>query len=170
MIGLITSKFAPSLFISQRLNTVAEIPELGRRWGMNRIGAAAASADELRAVPVITGELETLPIGETPFKTRAHQAAIVRNAVLSTELVRTHIVACRKMTAEMLEAFSATWAREAIPIEPGVNCYDRMKLTRNQIRLSVARMTSAFTAVASSAVFSDEWCGASTGNFFFRTR
>ena len=147
----------PSLVIRQRLNTVAEISELCRRWGMNRIRAPAARADKPRAVPAIAGELETLPINETLFKTSAHQATIVGNAVERAELVRAHIVTRGKMTAEMLEVLPAPWATEAITIEPGVNRRDRMKLTRIQIRLSIARMTSALTAVASSAVFSDEW-------------
>lgn len=94
----------------------------------------------------------------------------MRNSVESAELVRAHIVTRGKVTAEMLEAFTAPWAWEAIPVEPGVNRRDRMKLTRIQIRLSIARMKSALAAVSSSAVFSDEWRGASTGNFFFRTR
>jgi hypothetical protein len=137
------SRFAPSLVIPHRLNTVAEISELCRRWRMNRIRAPAASADEPRAVTAVAGELETLPSNETPFKTSAHQAAIVGNAVESAELVRAYMVTRGKMTAEMLEVLPALWAREAITIEPGINRRDRMKLTRIQIRLSIARMTSA---------------------------
>jgi hypothetical protein len=76
----------------------------------------------------------------------------VGNAVLSAELVCTHIVTRGKMTAEMLEAFTAPWARKAISIEPGVNRRDRMKLSRIQIRLSITRMTSALSAVPWSAV------------------
>jgi len=32
------------------------------------------------------------------------------------------------MTAEMLEALAAPWAKQAIAIEPGVDLRDRMKL------------------------------------------
>ncbi len=109
---------------------------------MNRIGASAASADELRAVPAIAGELETLPINQTFLQPNPHQPAVVRNAVERTELVGAHIVTRGKMTAEMLEALPAPWAREALAIEPGVNFRDRMKLTRVQICLSVTRMTA----------------------------
>ena len=155
----------PSLVIRQRLNTVAEISELCRRGGMNRIRAPAARADKPRAVAAIAGELETLPINETLFKTSAHQATIVGNAVERAELVRAHIVTRGKMTAEMLEVLPAPWATEAITIEPGVNRRDRMKLTRIQIRLSIARMTSALTAVASSAVFRMNGASRRIGNF-----
>ena len=76
-------------------------------------------------------ELETLPDRRTPFKTRAYQAAIVRNSVESAELVRAHIVTRGKVTAEMLEAFTAPWAWEAIPVEPGVNRRDRIKIDQD---------------------------------------
>jgi|HubBroStandDraft_6_1064221.scaffolds.fasta_scaffold519731_2 hypothetical protein len=39
------------------------------------------------------------------------------------------------MTAEMLEAFPALWAKEAILAEPGVNFRDRMKLIRAKMKL-----------------------------------
>jgi hypothetical protein len=66
--------FAPSLAISQWLNMVAKISLLRSRWGMNRIGAAATRADKLRAMSVIAGELEPLPIHESLFQTNAHQS------------------------------------------------------------------------------------------------
>ena len=34
-----------------------------------------------------------------------------------------------KMTAEMLEAIAAPWAKQTLAIEPGVDLRDRMKLT-----------------------------------------
>jgi len=70
-----------------------------------------------------------------------------------------------EVTAEMLEAFTAPWAWEAIPVEPGVNRRDRMKLARTQIRLSIARHS---TVVASSAVF--RMNGAAVNRDFFCTR
>jgi hypothetical protein len=59
------------------------------------------------------------------------------------------------MTAEMLEALLALWAREAIPIKPGVNRRDRIKLMRIQIRFSIARKHQRLPPFAWSAIFSD---------------
>ena len=102
---------------------------------MNRIGAPAARTDKLRAVPAIAGELETLPCNKALFQPNAHQATVVVNAIERAELVRAHIVTCGKMTAEMLEALPAPWAREAILVEPDVNFRDRMKLTGVKMKL-----------------------------------
>lgn len=62
---------------------------------MNRIGASALRTDKLRAMCDIPGELETLPVHQTLFQTRAHQAAVVRNTVERTELVGAHFVSRR---------------------------------------------------------------------------
>jgi hypothetical protein len=118
---------APSLAISQRLNMVAKISQLRSRWGMNRVGVPATRADKLRAVSVIAGKLEPLPINEALFQTNAHQATVVGNAVEHAELFRAHFVARSEMTAEMLEALSAPWAKQAFTIEPGVDFRDRLK-------------------------------------------
>jgi hypothetical protein len=91
---------------------------------MNRIRAAAPSADKLRTVTAIARELQPLPIDETLFQTNAHQSTVVRNAMERTELVRAYIVFRSKMTAEMHETLSAAWAKEALPVEPGVNLRD----------------------------------------------
>jgi hypothetical protein len=43
---------------------------------------------------------------------------------------------CGEMTAEMLEALAASWAKETLAIEPGVDVCDRMKLARINFGLS----------------------------------
>ena len=84
----------------------------------------------------IAGQLETLAINQTSFQTNPHQAAVVGNTVERAELVGAHIVTRGKMTAEMLEALAAPWAKEALAIEPGVDFCDRMKLGRVNFGLS----------------------------------
>ena len=98
-LGNRTIGFAPSPAISQRLNMVAKISQLRSRWGMNRIGAPTSRADKLRAVSVIAGELEPLPIHEVLFQTNAHQATVVGNTVERAKLVCAHFVARSEMTA-----------------------------------------------------------------------
>jgi hypothetical protein len=91
-------RFSPALAISHRLDTIAQIAELGRRWRMNRIGASPARADKLGAIPAIARELEPLPIHHAFFQTHSHQSTIVGNAVKRAELVSAHGVARCKVT------------------------------------------------------------------------
>ncbi len=91
---------------------------------MNRIGTSALGADELGAMGDIAGKLETLPVYQTLLETRAHQTAVVRNPIERTELVGAYFVSRGKMTAEMLEALAASWAKQALAIEPRVDFCD----------------------------------------------
>jgi hypothetical protein len=74
----------------------------------------------------------------------------MRNAVKRTELVGAHLVRRREMTAEMLEAFAASWAQQALAIEPGINIRDRMELTRVNFRLSFLTNDGATRFIAAA--------------------
>ncbi len=77
----------------------------------------------------IARKLEPLPVDQALFQTRADQAAVMGNTVERAKLIGAHFVSRGKMTAEVLEALAASWAEQALAIEPGVNFRDGMKLT-----------------------------------------
>lgn len=73
---------------------------------------------------------------------------------------------CGEMTAEMLEALAALWAKETLAIEPSVDIRDRMKLNRVNLCLSYDRAVRL--VAAADALF---WANAGAaswrvGNFF----
>ncbi len=120
---------------------------------MNRVRPSALGADKLRAMRNIARELETLPVYEALFQTRADQAAVMGNTVERAKLIGAHLVSRGKMTAEVLEALAAPWAKQALAIEPGVNFRDGMKLTRINVGLSFLTNEGAVPLVAASDAF-----------------
>jgi hypothetical protein len=103
-------RFSPALQIPQRLDPVAQVSELRRRWFVHRIGAAPERSDKLRAMPAIASQLEPLAIDQALFQARPHQAAVMGNTVECAEFIGAHLVTRSQVTAEMLEALTTAGA------------------------------------------------------------